>query len=322
MTLLIKPSEASQGIILMGLIYGQPGVCKSTLALSAPDPVMVDADRGMYRVEKRFQKPALPLNDYEGLLELMQSPELDPFQTIVFDTMGKLIDRIADYLMRTNPKLRQSDGSLTLKGYGGLRVEFQKLLKLARMRNKYLLFVAHEKEEKDGDLKVIRPDIPGSSGRDLMKDLDFVGYVEMRGDKRTISFTPSERFYAKNSLKLPQIIEIPHTDDHPNDFIQRVIVARTMEKQVEEAALSKQYDELLQHNAMAISAIETPEDATKCLKEINAATAPIWDSSRVAKKGLIDRTKELGFIYNKTASKFEATKTEKQNETSSDPIAA
>ena len=30
-----------------GLIYGQPGIGKSTIALSAPNPVMVDAEKGL-----------------------------------------------------------------------------------------------------------------------------------------------------------------------------------------------------------------------------------------------------------------------------------
>lgn len=321
MSLLTKPSDVTQHITLKGLIYGQPGVCKSTLSLSGPTPVMLDADKGMYRVEKRFQTPSLPLNEYEKVLELFQGPELNQFESISIDTLGKFIDRIADYLMRQNPKLRQGDGSLTLKGYGSLRVEFQKFLKLAEQKNKHLIFVAHEREEKDGDLKVIRPDVSGSSGKDLIKDLDFVGYVEMRGGKRTISFTPSERFYAKNSLKLPQIIEIPDTADHPNDFISRVIIARTVEKLAEEAALSKQYDDLIKAHKALIDDVTSPEEATTLAKTINASV-PLWDSTRVAKKMLAEKTKALGYTYNKDAFKFEAPVNGKAHEVSDHAIVA
>ncbi len=77
MTLLKKPSEISQSVLIKGLIYGQPGTGKTTLALSAPNAVLIDADRGLHRVEKRFQTASLPLEDYKSLLELMQSDELN-----------------------------------------------------------------------------------------------------------------------------------------------------------------------------------------------------------------------------------------------------
>ena len=32
------------------ILYGSPGVGKTTLALSAPDPILIDFDRGMSRV--------------------------------------------------------------------------------------------------------------------------------------------------------------------------------------------------------------------------------------------------------------------------------
>ena len=36
-----------------------------------------------------------------------------------------------------------------------------------------------------------------------------MGYMEARGGKRTICFTPSEEFYAKNSVGLEGILPIP-----------------------------------------------------------------------------------------------------------------
>ena len=43
---------------------------------------------------------------------------------------------------------------------------------------KHLVFLKHEKEEKEGDNKIIRPEIEGSFGSDLIKELDLVGYME------------------------------------------------------------------------------------------------------------------------------------------------
>ncbi len=72
------------------------------------------------------------------------------------------------------------------------KMEFNNLLKLIRRLNKSVLFIAHEKEEKNGEDKIIRPDVPGSSGADLIKDLDFVGYMEAKRNQ-THNFIFSNR---------------------------------------------------------------------------------------------------------------------------------
>ncbi len=184
MSLLKNPSEIKDAIRLTGMFYGPPGVGKSTLALSAPKPVMIDADDGMRRVLKRFQVPSLPLTNYADLLALLDSSEVDPFDTIVIDTTGRLIERIGDYVAAENPTYRQKDGSLSLKGFGKLKIEFQRLLRLARDHKKHLIFVAHDKEERDGDLRIIRPDMgPGASGKELVKDLEVRLNTEFKTEK-------------------------------------------------------------------------------------------------------------------------------------------
>lgn len=299
------PSEISTTILTKGLIYGQPGVGKTTLALSSPDPVIIDADRGMYRVEKRFQVPSMPLNNYADLLAVMQSAELDPFKTIVFDTLGKLIDRMSEYVIAQNAKNGTAGGQLSMKGWGAVKVEFQNLLKIADSKGKHLVFVAHEKEEKDGENRIVRPDVSGSSGKDIVKELDYMGYCEMKGNLRTISFSPCEKFYAKNSLHLVPHIQLPDLENSPNDFIQRNIVDRTIERQKEEQQMSDKYDMLVANVKARIEQVANPEQANKILIEITEATV-VWDSQRVLKRALLERTKEIGISYDREAKQFVA----------------
>lgn len=304
MGLLKNPNEIHESLTLAGIIYGQPGVGKSTLALSGPSAVMIDADKGMKRVEKRFQTPSLPLTNYKDLLALMQSKELDPFETIVFDTLGKLVDRMSDYVIEENPKNKKGDGSLSMQGWGALKVEFQKLLKLAQAKNKHLIFVAHEKEEKDGDTRIVRPDVAGSSGKDLVKDLDFMGYMEMRGDKRTISFSPTEKYYAKNSLKLPAVIDVPDTTAG-NTFVQDFIIAKTIERLKEDNEQNERYATLIASLDAEIAKVKDAKTANDALAAIKSADV-IWDSERIAKHKLNDKVKAAGLIYDRERSCFAA----------------
>jgi hypothetical protein len=98
MALLTKPNELVMKETYAGLIYGQPGVGKSTLALSIVNPVCIDVDRGMYRVEKRYQVPSLQVESYQQVLDLLNSNELDGFDTIVIDTLGKLVGSMEEYV--------------------------------------------------------------------------------------------------------------------------------------------------------------------------------------------------------------------------------
>ena len=303
MSLIKNPNELANTQFFSILIYGQPGVGKSTLALSAPNPVMIDADNGMRRVQKRYQVPSLQLRSYREFLALLQSDELNPYTSIVFDTLGKFVDMIGDYLGQENPKNRKSDGALTMQGYGALKVEFARVIRLVKEKGKHLVFVAHEREEKDGDNKIVRPDVSGSSGKDLVKDLDCMGYMEMRGNKRTISFSPTEKYYAKNSLGLPDLLDVSDPDAIGNIFIQKHIIEQAAIREKEADEQNKKYEALMLNLEGVVKTVVDPKTADEALATIGMSPV-IWDSQRVAKHKLNERTKALGLVYDKDAKGF------------------
>lgn len=151
MGLIKKPSELQVQTTIKALLYGQPGIGKSTNALSAPYPVLLDFDNGVHRVNVAHQTPTLQVSSYDDFLEVMQSGELAPFKTIVIDTAGKMLDYMGAWLIQNDPKLGQRDGSLSLKGYGARKAEFIRVLKAISIMGKHIVFVAHEREEKEGD---------------------------------------------------------------------------------------------------------------------------------------------------------------------------
>lgn len=306
MSLIKNPNELTSVGPWAGLIYGEPGTGKSTLALSSPNPVMLDADNGMKRVQKRFQMPSLPMKSYQDVLDLLDTTELDAFDTIVPDTLGAMVAMIGDWVMLKDPKNRKKDGSLALAGYGAINTEFARFVRLVKSKGKYLLFVAHGKEEKDGDSTKVRPDCVGSSGKELVKTLDFMGYIEMHGDdRRTISFSPTEKFYAKNSLGLPNFIEIPDPNKVGNIFIQKNIIEKAAQRAAEEAEENTRYDKIVDANCNAIGSVKDAATADAALTAILAQPV-LWDSQRVAKNLLNDKIKSLGLTYDKDAKAFKA----------------
>lgn len=307
MSLLTKPEDLKQDLKFQGLIYGQPGIGKSTLAISAPNPVMVDAEKGLKRVEARLRVPSLQAESYEQILEFLNGDEIAPFETIVFDTMGRVLELMEPYLIKKNPKNVQSNGALSLAGYKARKIEFDNLLKLIRRLGKSVVFVAHEKEEKTGEEKIVRPDVAGANGVSLIKDLDFVGYMEAKGTKRTISFFPTEKYYAKNALQLDEVIQVPDTKDG-NTFISERIVGVTKEKLKSQAELIKKYNEELSKAEKIIDNMNDPNKAIEQLENIES----IWDVKKRIFKSLKKQAEQLGFKYeNKQFVKAEDIKDEK-----------
>ncbi len=95
MTLIKKPNELTQTKIkLKGLIYGEPGIGKTSVALSAPKPLLIDFDNGLRRVAKQYQTDSVQIESYQNLLDILEKEDISNYETIVIDTLGKMVDRI------------------------------------------------------------------------------------------------------------------------------------------------------------------------------------------------------------------------------------
>jgi hypothetical protein len=302
MGLLRSPSELTAKSTFTGLVYGQPGVGKSTLALSAPNPVCIDTDGGMYRIDKRYQVAVLQPSCYDDVLELLNGQELASYETVVVDTLGKLIDLMGVHVGAKYPKYRQSNGILTMQGWGVLKQEFSALVRLLRGLDKNLIFVAHESEEKEGDVTRKRPDASGSARKDIVKELDWMGYMEVTGGKRTISFEPGAAHYAKNSLGLDKVIEIPPITER-NDFIVRAVIGTMQERAKRDRAMALDYDCLRNELDIAITAAQDLETINRIYAYLGKAKH-VWDSKLWAWNLLINRAAQLGLKYDRGSNGF------------------
>ena len=62
MGLIKKASELTVKSTISALIYGQPGIGKTTLALSAPNAVLFDYDGGVHRVNAAHRGATVEIN--------------------------------------------------------------------------------------------------------------------------------------------------------------------------------------------------------------------------------------------------------------------
>lgn len=303
MSLITKPSELKGNNVIKGLIYGVPGAGKTTLALSAPTPILLDFDRGLHRVSIQHRKDSLQVETYQQALEVINSPELANYKTIVIDTLGKLIDKLGDHVALANPKLKAGNGQLSMQGWGAVKQEFQALLKLLESKGKSCIFVAHESEEKDGDINKKRPDCAGSARKDIIKELDFMGYMSISGKKRVLDLSPSEFFYAKNSLGISDFLEIPFSKTS-NDFLTKNIFEATKKMQIEQAELFEKYNSVIGIIESRIEEIATVEDLNAYYKDGYQKVENILSSHLIEKERLAEKAGELNTTFDKETKTF------------------
>lgn len=312
MSIIKKPSELEAKKTITMLVYGQPGVGKTTLGCSAPDAVLFDYDGGVQRINGAHRVPTVQVKSWDDTNTALEeiTRDMSEVKTIVIDTVGKMLDYMSDYIIRNNSRMKKNDGTLSLQGYGLRKQMFIDFIKQTAILGKNIIFVAHEKEEKRGDDTVKRPDIGGSSANDLVKELDLVGYMQMLGKERTIAFNPTEWYYAKNTCNLPAVAKLPLVVDesglavNDNNFIRRVL-ATYKSSQDKTMEATKKYDTLIESISTAVSMCNTAEDLNKILSSIRDEKNQVYNSRLMGEKKVAAKAKQLGLTYNQIENKYE-----------------
>ena len=99
MSLIKKSSELIIPETIKMMIYGQAGMGKTTLALSAPAPLLIDFDGGVKRVNLSHLDGVdiVQVTNWQEVNQLFNE-DLTAYQSVVVDTIGKMMDFIISCL--------------------------------------------------------------------------------------------------------------------------------------------------------------------------------------------------------------------------------
>ena len=164
------------------LIYGEPGLGKTSAALSMPSPLLFDCDEGIHRVNASFIKATVQPKTYQEILNVLDNEDLSSFRTIVIDGAKKLLD-LMEMDIVSSPrakvdKLVQGNGTLSLRGFGERLRMFEALNKKIAYQNKHVVYVAHQTTTGDSDNLRHVPEFGGSSYAQLATAMDLIGHIE------------------------------------------------------------------------------------------------------------------------------------------------
>lgn len=292
------------------IIYGSPGVGKTTLALSAPDPILIDFDRGVSRVRAQHRRATIVCNTYEDVLQDIHSKEISDYQTIVIDTGGSFITFLKDWSFRTKPGAKTKSGEFnSLKGFGFVKNEFNRFTdEIKTVLNKNVIYVFHSQEQSDKDGNPTQRLLcEGSVRNTVWNPCDFGGYVQIINGKRYICFTPEQEYFAKGCHGIAGRLELPELSSNvPNDFMTRLF-AKAKENIKAEADIfaphRERYEAAITKGQAIIATITDADTANAAIPEFKAIEHGLTskDELGVAWNAKI---RTCGLVFDKDSGKY------------------
>lgn len=285
----VDAAEVSVGAICT-VIYGAPGVGKTSLGLTADRPVLLDFDLGVQRAVGREGKAAVRVSrwaDIEGL----QRADLDGYSTVVVDTVGRCLDRLSEDIIARNAK-HGSGGALTLQGYGQLKSRFAQWLRAIQGYGLDVVLIAHATEEQRGDDTVDRLDAAGSSKNLVYQTADVMGRLLATQDGVVLDCAPSAGGFGKSPGLPAYRIQAGGTDTLAR-IIAEAKSAMSAQNAASEAESAAWQERLVVWRAML-------DD----VGQVNAEVAALADAPREEKRAFADLVKGAGYVWHRDAGGY------------------
>lgn len=290
---IIKHNEILPERSIIMVLYGVPGSGKTSVAATANNPVLIDTDRGFDRAVRRIDTSRA--SAWEDILN--DEASFDAYDTIIIDTAkATLDDYLVEYVCRLNYKLKTN----SLKRFGEIADQFKGFVNRLRLKGKDIIFICHDKEEKDGDIIKHSPDCTGQSKDLLIRIADQVGYIGIQNKQRVITFEPLDNFVGKNVAQLDTIV-IPNAPSKEFDTCMADIIKQVKSAIQSKSEAQRKAQEQLAELREKINEVETMEDVDAVLKMSK-------DLPKIMKIPFFSELKETlsakGFSYDDKNKKF------------------
>lgn len=122
--------------------------------------------------------------------------DLEGYDTIILDTVGKALDSLAQDIIAAKPGLGYG-GALNQKGWGQLGVRFRAFLNMLKGFGKDVVLISHMDEKDDNGSLKERLKIQGGSKDLVLTDSDVIARISVANKQRHLIFSPTETAFGK-----------------------------------------------------------------------------------------------------------------------------
>ena len=306
---IVKPENmkfTDKNIIM--IISGLPGTGKTTLALSAPDVLLIDADEGLARVNPAHRKDASVCKTFEEIRADVQAAK-GQYKTVVVDTGGALVEMMKQHVIDHPSDYKggaKTSGGISLQGFGFVKQLFLDFSAELR-RNCNVVFIFHENMTKNDENVFYELVCEGSARTLVYQPADLAAHLFIQGGQRYLGFTPTEQYSAKSAYGIKGIVQVPELKDgDPNDFLTKLFAKVRANLQAETETLGKeqkQYEEVMEAAKKYCEYVNGPEKVSEAMGMIKDLPH-ILTSEKECKAMIKKRCEELGIVWDRQAKQY------------------
>ena len=306
-----KPADmnfSDKNIIM--IISGTPGVGKTTLALSAPDVLLIDTDNGMCRVKAEHRKDASICATFQEVRADIEAAKASgKYKTIVIDTGGALIEYMKAYILSNAelyPGAGKKAGGMAIAGYGYIKQLFMDFSADLR-KNFNVIYLFHEEKKRDDDVTTYEIVCEGSTKTLVYQPADLAAHMAIINGKRTLGFSPTESYFGKAAYGIKGVMTIPElADGDDNNFLTKLFAQVRENLSKETASLdgkTKAYEAAMTELKAEIEKVTDAPTATACFNFVKNYKHALTSKTE-ATALLNEKVKSLKLKFNTKTQEF------------------
>lgn len=308
---IITADQALQVKAIITYIYADPGLGKTSMGFTADKAISFDFDRGAHRTGELRRGAVVPVQQWSDI-ENIKEQDLAPFNTVVIDTVGAMLESIKTHLLKTANN-RQQDGALKLKAQGLANMKFKQYINTLLSFGKDIVFIAHASEDQSGDQIIYRPELGGKNRNELYRIADIMGYLTTvttgeGKNARVINFKPSPTHHAKNSGALggeTGEVWVPDLKTNPNFLADVIAQAKAHINTLTPDQLATiKADQDLENWIQSCQEAEYASDLDQLTESLHEMVESKHVYAESMRQTMLLRAKELKCKFNKESNKW------------------
>lgn len=202
-----RATELLKNPILNVLVYGAPGVGKTSFGATAPKPIIINLEDGIQSISDQ-EIDIVDAKTIQDFGDAIKYSLANGFETIVIDSLTRYSELKIKQLVEDDPRAKTPQ----IQHWGQLISTTKEMIWYLQGQKINVVLICLEKEiEHEGEV-VKRPSLAGKLAQSVSGIVDVVGYqyADRKGDRK-LSINPNSKWYAKH--RVPKDKKIDHDLD-------------------------------------------------------------------------------------------------------------